>query len=376
MTQRGKGLRVAILIGSDGPGGAEMMVFRLAGELRERGCHVVPVLPAGGFGWLGGLLRGAGFEPCEVRITTRWIDVACVRALMRVFREHRIDVVHSHEFDMALLGAVAARLSGVPQVVTFHGGTTATRTFKRRAAIRWAMRRSASAVAVSAATAQRFAADLGLPERAFVVIPNGVPVREGDATAVRAEFGCRRDDIVLLAVGTLETNKGHRVLLEALTRLYARGDAPPWRLIIAGGRGGDQHEPLLAYVREHALESRVHIVTNRNDIPDLLALADIFVMPSFLEGLPMALLEAMVAGKAIVASATGGIPELVEHERHGLLVPPGDVTALTGALNTLMRDGVRRGVMGASAAARARGGFTAAAMAERYLELFRAAGTG
>lgn len=357
-------------MGTDGPGGAEMMVFRLAHELRERGCAVVPILPRGGYGWLGGLLRDDGFAPVEVELSTRWFDVACVRSLMRVFREHAIDVVHSHEFDFAVLGTPAARLARRPHVITLHGGLVATTTFKRRAALRLAMRGSAATVAVSAATRDRFAGDLGVSRDAFVVIHNGVPEAAGDAQRVREEFRCATDDVVVLAVGTLERNKGHHVLIEALRRFGERRPDAPWKLIIAGGRGGDQHEPLLRQVRDLGLENRVHIVTGRNDIPDLQALADIFAMPSFVEGLPMAMLEAMVAGNAVVASDTGGIPEALAGGSEGILVPPGDVEALSLALGDLIESPEYRENLGRAAAIRSRQEFTVGVMAERYHSLY------
>jgi glycosyltransferase involved in cell wall biosynthesis len=160
------------------------------------------------------------------------------------------------------------------------------------------------------------------------------------------------------------------VLLEALSQLERAKDKVPWRLIIAGGRGGDQHDSLIEFAEETGLNDRVHVVTNRNDIPDLLALADIFVMPSLFEGLPMALLEAMIAGKAIVASATSGIPEAIESGREGLLVTPGDVGALARALQSLLTDEARRGTLGDAAARRAGGEFTVQVMADRYEALY------
>jgi glycosyltransferase involved in cell wall biosynthesis len=160
------------------------------------------------------------------------------------------------------------------------------------------------------------------------------------------------------------------VLLEALARLASRPIKSQWKLIIAGGRGGDQHDSLLQFVEEEGLDDRVHIVTNRNDIPDLLALADIFVMPSLFEGLPMALLEAMTAGKAIIASATSGIPEAIVDGRDGLLVTPGDVGSLAQALGSLLTDPARRRALGARAASRALEEFTVQVMAERYETLY------
>jgi glycosyltransferase involved in cell wall biosynthesis len=369
VTKPGKNLRIAMMLDSDGPGGAEMMVFRLSEELRRRGHTVVPVLPRDGVGWLGDLFRSAGSSP-ETFWLKRPIDAMAVRRLMRVLRRQDIDVVHSHEFTMGVYGAAAARLLGIPQVLTLHGSSTMTTALRRRIALRWSIRRSASTVAVSNATQLQFANELGLRASAFTVIHNGVPVTAGNAEAVRREFGCTDGDIVILAVGNLDARKNHRMLLEALVRLQHDGLAVPWRLIIAGGRGGDQHQQLLEYVRSQRLEDRVHVVTERNDITDLQALADIFAMPSLWEGLPMAMLEAMVAGKAIVASATAGIPEAIVDGREGILVPPGDLDALAGGLRTLLTDPVRRRTLAAAALERGTREFTVQVMADRYLELY------
>jgi glycosyltransferase involved in cell wall biosynthesis len=174
-------------------------------------------------------------------------------------------------------------------------------------------------------------------------------------------------------VGTLERHKGHQVLLEALARLVSTGFGTPWKLIIAGGRGGDQHESLQNYIREMKLTDRVRIVTNRNDIPDLLALADVFVMPSLFEGLPMALLEAMLARKAIIASVTAGIPEAIVDGREGLLVSPSDVGGLAEALRTLLIDPARRAALAEAASVRARKEFTVSVMADRYESMYMTA---
>jgi glycosyltransferase involved in cell wall biosynthesis len=361
-----------MMLESDGPGGAEMMVFRLSEELRDRGHTILPVGPANGVGWLGDLFRGAGMPP-EVFRLSRPVDPGCVRGLVHLFREHRIDAVHSHEFTMAVYGAASSRLLNLPQVITMHGGFKVCTALRRRVALRWAMRNSDHTVMVSRATQRQFATDLGLDEERFTVVPNGVPARTGDATRARTEFGITKGECVLVAVGTLERHKGHQVLFDALGSLLRGGLGTPWRLIVAGGRGGDQHEPLMQLVRAQGLDKHVHIVTNRSDIPDLLALADVFVMPSLWEGLPMALLEAMLAGKAIVASATAGIPEAIVDGREGLLVPPGDSAKLAKAIRILLTDATRRASFGMAAAERARSEFTVQVMADRYEALYREA---
>jgi glycosyltransferase involved in cell wall biosynthesis len=365
-------LRIAMMLESDEPGGAEMMTFQLSDELRRRGHTIVPVGPEHGVGWLGDVFRRGGFSPEVFRIK-RPIDPGCVRGLVQLFRDHRIDVVHSHEFTMAVYGAASARLLGLPHLITMHGGIRVCKALRRRIALRWAMRTSDHAVMVSRATQKQFADELGVDPSLFTVVPNGVPVQRGDPTAVRREFDVKDGDCVLVAVGVLEKHKGHRILLEALAKLRRDGEPTSWKLIIAGGGGGDEHASLLDYVRAENLEDRVHIVLNRNDIADLLALADVFVMPSLWEGLPMAVLEAMVAQKAIVASAIAGIPEAVVDGKEGLLVPPGNVDALSAALRVVLSDPDRRAALGAAASSRAHGEFTVAVMADRYEALYASA---
>jgi glycosyltransferase involved in cell wall biosynthesis len=364
-----QGFRIAMMIESDGPGGAEMMLFRLSEELRRRGHAIVPVGPRKGTGWMGDKFRTAGFAP-ETFWLKRPVDPSCVGRFAQLFRRHSIDIVHSHEFTMGVYGSAAARFVGIPHVLTMHGGLTVTKALRRRIALRWAIRHSGQAVAVSRATQEDFAKDLGIKASAFTVVHNGVPAGSGNARRVRREFGCTENDTVILAVGNLERNKNHRMLLEALVRLQLDGLTVPWRLIIAAGRGGDEHQYLLEFMRAERLEDRVHIVMGRDDIADLQALADVFVMPSLWEGLPMALLEAMVAGKAIIASATAGIPEAITTGHEGILVPPGEVDALAAALRKLLTDPYRRRELGAAARARAHREFTVQVMADSYLELY------
>jgi glycosyltransferase involved in cell wall biosynthesis len=357
------------MIETDGPGGAEMMVFRLSEELRRRGHKVVPVGPRNGTGWMGDMFRAAGFVP-ETFWLKRPVDPTCVTRFMKLFRHHSIDVVHSHEFTMGVYGSTAARLRAIPHVLTMHGGLTVTKALRRRIALRWAIRQSGKAVAVSSATRDDFARNLGVGKTAFTVVHNGVPSKPGNAERVRREFGCTEEETVILAVGNLERNKNHRMLLEALVRLERDGLTVPWKLIIAAGRGGDEHPYLLEYVRTQRLGDRVHIAMGRDDIADLQALADVFVMPSLWEGLPMALLEAMVAGNAILASATAGIPEAIADGREGILVPPGDLDAFAHGLRTLMTDPCRRRALGAAARVRANRDFTVEVMADRYESMY------
>ena len=361
-----------MMLESDGQGGAEVVVLHLAEELRRRGHTIIPVGPREGVGWLGEKLRAAGFAPEVFRIS-RPIDPDCVRSLMEVFRANDVDMVHSHEFTMAVYGTLAARLLRLPHVMTLHGSSTMCRRLRRRVAIRWAMRHSNATVAVSRATRTQLALDLGIAEEGLQVVPNGVPIRPGDPALVREELDFGRDDVVLLAVGNLDERKGHMFLLRALHELTVEGLDIPWRLIVAGGRGGPQLKPLEQFAHANGLAGRVHILTQRDDIPDLQAAAQIFVMPSLWEGLPMAMLEAMLAGNAIIASRTGGIPEAVVDGEHGLLIPPGDVPELKRALHRLLVDSTYRQRIAAAAQVRGHAEFTLRVMADAYERIYEGA---
>lgn len=347
------------------------MVFELAKELRRRGNVVIPVgpPPERAVGWLGDKFRDAGFTPESYRIR-RPLDPDCARSLIQTLRKHHIDLVHSHEFTMAVYGTVATRWLRIPHVITFHSDHRISAAWRRRAAVRWAVRNSAAAVTVSNATAAHLEKALTLPAATLHVVPNGVPVRVGDPTAVRREIGCTPNDVIVLAVGNLEAHKGHMILLRALHQIAFETPSVPWRLVIAGGRGGPEHMPLEHFARDHGLADRVHILKHREDVPDLQALADVFVMPSLREGLPMALLEAMLAGKAIIASETFGIPEAIVSGEHGILTPPGDVDALVAALRLVLSCPDRRAALGAKAKLRGHSKFAVSIMADEYERLY------
>jgi L-malate glycosyltransferase len=252
-------------------------------------------------------------------------------------------------------------------VITMHGGTGFASRWRRRAALRWAFRSSSAIVAVSRSTRDQLAECLNVPTKNIQVVPNGIKYRAGERQRVRCELGLAPDEPLLLAVGNLYPVKAHIVLLRALALLNQSRTAP-WRLVIAG-RGGEE-ESLRAYAAEHGLNDRVQLLGYRADVPDLLAAADLWLMPSLSEGLPLALIEAMFAKKAIITSAVGGIPDVVRHGIEGLLVPPGEAPALAAALEGLIGDPGRRAILGEAAARRAAASFAVESMADAYEELY------
>ena len=362
-----------MMIETVGLGGAEMIVLQLTQELARRGHVVHPVVPSGRDGWLLDRFREAGIAwqtyhqegPLEPRLPGH---------LARLFRELGVTVVHSHEFAMAVYGTLATRRVRIPHIITWHANWQMTTRLRRRMALRWAFRNSAAVVAVSADTKRQLLGSLGIRDESIVVIRNGVPIPSGAADRVRSEMGLDSRKVLLLGVGTLKKSKGFSLLLQALHNLHAHAMISPWRLVIAGE--GEERPNLERQISTLGLSRHVRLLGNRTDVADLQAAADIFVMPSFWEGLPLAVLEAMFAGNGIVASNVSGIPEAISNGKEGLLIPPGDIQALAAALGPMINDGALRKRLGGAARKRALESFDIRTMADQYETLYFAASDG
>jgi glycosyltransferase involved in cell wall biosynthesis len=356
-----RGLRIGHLIESDGPGGAERVVAELATAFQAAGAWNVVFLPAEGEGWLARQLAGSGVALEHFRLEGP-VSPHCARSLAAAFRRLRIDVAHSHEFSMAVYGAWAAWRAGVPHVITMHGGLYYAARLRRRLALRAAFARSGQAVAVSTPLAERLSRELRLPASRIATIPNGVRYVPSERTTLRDELRLGPGDRLLVSVGNLYPVKGHRHLVEALGLLGPRHSTV--HVAIAGR--GEGAIALAACARDRGLTDRVHLLGLRTDVAAVLAAADIFVLPSLSEGLPLALLEAMFAGRAIVASDVGDVGVALADGGSGVLVEAGDSAALAEALERLLDDPDRARDLGESAARRAAAEYDVSRMVRRY----------
>jgi glycosyltransferase involved in cell wall biosynthesis len=362
------GLRVAHLIQTDGPGGAESVVVQMATALQAAGARNVVFLPADGEGWLARQLEGSGVAIEYFRLD-RAVSPACSRTLRAAFRRHGIDVVHSHEFCMAVYGAWASWRLGIPHIITMHGSRVYADRLRRRLAMRFAAATSAHTVAVSEPLARHLSADLRVPPEQVLTIPNGVRYVPPGAITLRDELGLVPEDRLLVSVGNLYPVKGHVHLVDALARLAERH--PTLHLAICGR--GELRNALLERAASHGLETRVHLLGLRSDVPAVLAAADIFVLPSLSEGLPLALLEAMFAGCPIVATDVGEVRATLARGAAGVLVEPADPAALASALDHLLRHPAEARRLGARAASHAMAEYDLSRTVQRYVGLYEAA---
>ncbi len=348
-----------VVIGGDVAGG-QIVALRLAQAAREAGHDVLFVSPSDG-PFLD-RVRGAGIR-AEVVPVSGALDPRGLVRLLRIFRRERIDIVHTHgHFAVNVLARIAGRLARARVLSHMHIQNAFREGTGRgvQIAIDNATARLCFAiVAVSDATR----ADLvrqGYPAGRLVTIHNGIEAAH-DVSPVRLAEGP-----LVVEVARLAEVKGQRTLLEALADVQATA-------VLVGRdleRGGAYEDELRSEAERLGVSDRVVFAGYRDDVPALLAGCDVFCLPSFAEGLPLVVLEAMAQGKPVVATPVGGTPELVVDGETGILVPPGDPGSLAHALTELLADAPRAARMGEAGRARVLAEFRAAAMVERVLGLY------
>ncbi len=367
-----RALRVLHLRNADLLGGPERLLLDQVERARGRDDARLTLVSFGREGAPHPLLDEARRRGLDARLVAQRgsYDPRLGRRVRALLHEVAPDVVVGHDYKANLLLRRAARLHGVPWVAVVHGYTA--ENLKVRLFERWdrrALRHAAAVVVVSEAGALTARAAGVAPERVHLV-PNGIDadaVRRAAAAGratLRARLGASPDERLVLALGRLSPEKGQRTLLQAWARL-----APPHARLVLVGEGADR--PAL-----EALAAGAPAVTFagwRGDPHACLGAADLLVLPSLREGLPLALLEAMAVGLPIVASAVGGVPDALDGGRAGVLVPPGDAAALAAALARLLDDPGRAATLGAAARDRVLERYGAAAQAERLLAVYRAA---
>jgi glycosyltransferase involved in cell wall biosynthesis len=276
--------------------------------------------------------------------------------LVRLLRRERVDVLHSHKFGSNVWGVVLGGLAGVPAVVAHeHTWSYEGQPLRRFLDRELIARRSDAFVAVSHEDRRRMIEVERIDPEDVVFVPNGIDaLPDGDGARVRSELGIEPGAPVIGAVAVLRPQKALHLLVRAAAELVR--EHPGLRVLIAGD--GPEREALEALVRELGLEGVVTLLGLRRDVPDLLAALDVAVVSSDFEGTPLAVLEYMDAGLPVVATRVGGLSDLIEHGRHGLLVDPGDAGVLAQAIGTLLRDPERARELGARGRERRRAEFS------------------
>ncbi|MDZ4774667.1 MAG: glycosyltransferase family 4 protein [Planctomycetota bacterium] len=357
-------LTLAHVDAETGFSGGEVQVFLLMEGLRERGHRNVLIAPPASRAEAIAIERGFETRPVRMRGD---LDMASVVLLSGVLSTLRPDVVHLHTGRATWLGGLAARAAHCPAITTRRMDRRVKRGWRTRLVYG---RLVEYAAAISPAVAAELIAG-GVDAKKVVVVPSTIdPVRiriRAGRDATRTDLGVQPHEILFVALASLVPRKGLDVLLDACADLAQRDISFACR--IAGE--GPEREPLARRGVELGLADRVRFLGKRDDVGDLLAACDAFVLPARREGLGVSALEAMAAGRAVVASRVGGLAEAVVDGGTGLLVPPDDAVLLADAMARVAMDAELRARLGAAGPARVASEFSPETMVVAYERIYR-----
>jgi len=336
------------LMGLRAMGHRTLLVAHSEGELRQRAAE--------------GLDLVALAPKTEMDLTAAW-------RLSRLIKQLKPDIVHAHDPHGVAMAALAlsmsTQLAKPPLVaarrVDFH--------LRGSSLSRWKYRQVDCFICASEAIRQLLIGD-GIPPGRAVTVHEGIDierVERAEPAQLHGEFWLPHHAPLIGNVAALVAHKGQRHLIEAARVVLPQ--APDARFIIAGE--GELRPALERQIKDYHLEKHVLLAGFRPDVLSLHKAFDIFAMSSITEGLGTSLLDAMAAGKPIVATRAGGIPEVVVDGETGLLVPPRDHEAMADAIVQLLKDETLRHQMGDAGRARARALFSAERMVQNTLQVYQ-----
>jgi glycosyltransferase involved in cell wall biosynthesis len=303
--------------------------------------------------------------PCESRL-----DPRLVFRLANFIRQSKIQILHCHEYKSNFYGLLAGRLADVKVVSTCHGWIGRTRALRFYKAVDLKFLKRMNLVIPVSRPIQEELLKAGIRRRRILLVENGVDTNRftpGQEIKLRQSLGIGKKTLVVGSVGRLSQEKGHRILLEAFKKLQSERDNI--RLVIIGD--GPLRQELEQMSSDLGLSNAVVFTGQVNDAASYYRVFDIFVLPSFTEGLPLALLEAMSTAKPVVASSVGGIPAIFSKAPIGRLVTPGNPDHLAAALSELISDHPEREKCGIQARHLAFSEYSLRSQAEKYTSAYK-----
>lgn len=366
---------LAELAGSAGYGGGERYLELLFDHLDRARYRALLICPEPGP--FVGRMKERGVETHLVHLAPLFNPIALWR-LTRLLVRERVTILQTHGARANFYGRIAGRLAGVPVIIsTVHNSL---KDYEVRSLRRWLytvlLRLTLPLVhriiCVSEANRRDLIEECPAATARIQTVYNGVDPSafpsQPDRQTVRQELGTTQGPL-LVTIGRLTDQKGHRYLLQTLPRLL---ETWPQLCCVFVGEG-ELRDALHDMAIDLGVEQACRFVGVREDIADILAAADLFVLPSLSEGFPFVLLEALAMGRPVVASRVNGVPELIEDHKTGLLVPPRDPQALVAAIREVLHDPIVASKMGADGRAVVQERFTVDRMVANTTAIFDAA---
>jgi glycosyltransferase involved in cell wall biosynthesis len=321
-------------------------------------------------GEIGKEIEDSGIEVIPLNKLKHRFDWTIVKEIYHLIKIRDIKIVRTHQYHANLYGRLAAWLAKVPCIVaSIHNVFTIDRKLHRRMINRFLARFTDKVVAVSETIKRDILKYDGLRVDKVTVINNGIDtdrLLNMDGNVIRTEFNIFPDVPVIGTIGRLTFQKGQKYLIEAVSKIKEK--FPRIMLLIVGD--GLIKDELQNYAKILGINEHVIFTGSRRDVPALLAAMDIFVFPSLWEGLPNALIEAMAAGKAIIATDIPPVREIFNTEKIGILIPARDSNAIASSIELLLYDKTLAETFGKSAQERAFSHFNINTTVDKYTTLF------
>jgi glycosyltransferase involved in cell wall biosynthesis len=364
-------IRVAHLIYSPSVGGSEMLAADICARLDRSIFEPLCVILFSGSGRMPEILAERGVPYVNLRRSrlTRLLGPILPAFILRRLK---IDILHVHHVPLFLSIYQAAKSAGIKIIgLTEHAKFSISKYQILQEGCRAAAQKAAFFTTVSQNLKDYLVKEINVPDSKMIVIPNGVNTSRFSLQRQRSAIAELLPDgfegKIILCVGRLTEAKDHGNLFEAIGRLKEMG-RHDWHLVVVGD--GELRESLENQVVSKGLSRNVTFAGTRKDVELLLAGADLFVLPSKREGLPVAVLEAMAAGIPVISTNVGGVAEIVEDGKSGVLLPPEDSQALARKIDMVLKDGALASTLGRNARNRVEKFFSIDKIIEEYSTIY------
>jgi glycosyltransferase involved in cell wall biosynthesis len=325
-------------------GGIEKVIFDLATNL-NRNLYTVDVWCIARGGEIAEKLVRAGVRVRILGIPSYYNLFNIIR-IARFIRMHKPDILHGHTYFSNTICRISGRLACVPVIIAHVHNTYCNYSYRNLLVERILSFFTNKIICCSNAVRNFVLKCEKISSQKAVVIHNGIDQKkfhkEFEISNLREHLKISSNTMVIITVASLTEKKGHRFFLEALKKIKLGYADIKW-LIVGDGPIRKKLEEL---TQEFNLKDTVIFTGLRNDVSELLNNSDIFVLPSLKEGLPLAVIEAMSTGLPVVATSVGGVTEIIEDEKTGLLIPPGNPDAISSAVMILLKDIKKREYIG------------------------------
>jgi len=366
-------MRILHLISSSGLFGAERVVIELSKSLRWiddcqpivgvikslRNPHTEIVEEAKSNG-----LRTIIFS-CEGKF-----DIKTISEIRKFVKRDKIDLIHCHGYKGNFYGLLASK-GTLPTLTTNHNWLTKHWKLKIYCFLDSLWIRHFDRVVAVSEEIKGEMVKYRVPEEKIAIIDNGIDIerfnREIRTEDIRKEFGLTENIKVVGTIGSLEFEKGHIFLLKAAKEVLAFNREI--KFLIVGE--GSLRKLLEDETINLGIEKEVIFTGYRRDIAEMLAVMDIFVLPSVKEGLPMVILEAMASKKPVIATKVGAIPKVIQNEENGIVIEPQDINGLRDAIMNLLNDEEKRNLLGCKGYYKVKKEFSSEIMSKKYFMLYR-----